>query len=76
MKHIHFKTIDSTNDYLSNNYTELEDMTVVTSDYQTHGKGRLSRTWYGNEKSIMCSVLLKKNLNNIPLNILPLLVAK
>jgi len=76
MKHLHFETIDSTNDYLSNNYTELEDMTVVTTDYQTHGKGRLSRTWYGDEKSIMCSVLLKKNLNNIPLNILPLLVAK
>lgn len=76
MKHIHFKTIDSTNDYLSNNYAKLEHMTVVTTDYQTHGKGRLSRTWYGNKKSIMCSVLLKKNLNNIPLNILPLLVAK
>jgi BirA family biotin operon repressor/biotin-[acetyl-CoA-carboxylase] ligase len=76
MKHIHFKTIDSTNDYLSNHYNDLEDMTVVSTDYQTHGKGRLSRTWYGNEKSIMCSVLLKEHLNEIPINILPLLVAK
>jgi BirA family biotin operon repressor/biotin-[acetyl-CoA-carboxylase] ligase len=76
MKHIHFETIDSTNDYLSNHYNELEDMTVVSTDYQTHGKGRLSRIWYGNEKSIMCSVLLKEHLNDIPINILPLLVAK
>ena len=51
-------------------------MTVVTTDYQTHGKGRLSRVWYGNEKSIMCSILLKEHLRDFPIEILPLLVAK
>lgn len=76
MKHLHFDTINSTNDYLSKHYNELEDMTLVSTNYQTHGKGRMSRVWYGNEQSLMCSLLLKEHLNDIPINILPLLAAK
>ncbi|MDD3712617.1 MAG: biotin--[acetyl-CoA-carboxylase] ligase [Candidatus Izemoplasmatales bacterium] len=76
MNHLHFKEIDSTNAYLSDHYSELEDMTVVTTDYQTNGKGRMNRTWYGDESSILCSILLKDNLNDIEISLIPLLIAK
>ncbi|MDD4070220.1 MAG: biotin--[acetyl-CoA-carboxylase] ligase [Candidatus Izemoplasmatales bacterium] len=75
MNYIHLKSIDSTNTYLYKNYQDLEHMTIVSTDYQTKGKGRMSRIWYGNEKSIMCSILLKEHLNYLG-TILPLMVAK
>lgn len=76
MKRIHFKTIDSTNAYLIKHYQELDHMTVVTTDHQSHGVGRMSSIWYGDEKSILCSILLKDNLNDIDITLLPLLSAK
>lgn len=76
MKRIQFKTIDSTNAYLIKHYQALEHMTVVTTDHQSHGAGRMSSIWYGDEKSILCSILLKDNLNDIDITLLPLLAAK
>ena len=76
MKRIHFKEIDSTNTYLINNYLNLDNMTVVSTDYQREGIGRKNRKWYGDSDSIMCSVLVKENLNKIDISIIPLLIAK
>lgn len=76
MKHIHFKTIDSTNTYLATHYQELDHMTALSSDYQSQGKGRMDRIWYGDEHSIMCSILLKEHLDEKTIMILPLLAAK
>jgi BirA family biotin operon repressor/biotin-[acetyl-CoA-carboxylase] ligase len=76
MKRLHFQHIDSTNAYLTKHYQELEHMTVVTTDHQSHGVGRMSRVWYGDEQSILCSILLKDNLNDIDITLLPLLAAK
>jgi BirA family biotin operon repressor/biotin-[acetyl-CoA-carboxylase] ligase len=76
MKRIHFKEIDSTNTYLINNYENLENMTVVSTDYQKEGIGRMKRVWYGDSDSIMCSILIKENLNEMDISIIPLLIAK
>ena len=76
MKRLHFQHIDSTNAYLTKHYQELEHMTVMTTDHQSHGVGRISSVWYGDEKSILCSILLKDDLSGIDITLLPLLAAK
>lgn len=60
MSVIHFKSIDSTSAYLKRNYKELKNYTVVYSDYQTSGHGRLSRVWQSNNKdNLLFSILIK-----------------
>ena len=75
MKHIHFKTIDSTHNYLSSHYQEYDQMTLVSTDHQTSGIGRLERIWYGNQDSIMCSLLLKDHLDDMKISLIPLCAA-
>lgn len=70
---LQFEEIDSTNAYLKREYSNLKDMTVVTSLHQTQGRGRLSRIWQDDKKSLMFSLLLKENLNPARLSLLPLL---
>ncbi len=45
MKEIHFTEIDSTNRYLKDNYSDIDDLTFVTADYQSAGRGRNQRIW-------------------------------
>lgn len=59
MKLIHFESIDSTNAYLKSNYQNLENLTFVSSDYQTQGKGRNNRRWQANKDNLLFSLLLK-----------------
>ena len=59
MKKIHFNTIDSTNEYLKQNYKNLEDFTFVSADYQTNGRGSNNREWQSeNSKNLLFSFLL------------------
>lgn len=61
MKHIHFDIIDSTNKYLKENYKTLEHLTIVTANYQTHGRGQFDRIWDSNQgENLICSILLKE----------------
>ena len=63
MNLIHFETIDSTNSWLKNNWTQLEDMTFVSADYQTAGRGRRERRWNSPRgESLMFSLLLKDSV--------------
>ena len=58
--HIHFKEIDSTNSYLKNNHSLLNDFTFISADYQTAGKGRNNRTWLSEPgENLIFSFLLK-----------------
>ena len=58
--HIHFKEIDSTNNYLKNGYKLLDDFTFASADYQAHGKGREDRVWQSNNgENLMFSFLIK-----------------
>ena len=59
MKQIHFEVIDSTNTYLKSNYQNLENLTFVSSDYQTQGKGRSNRKWEASKDNLLFSLLLK-----------------
>ena len=57
---VHFKEIDSTNNYLKNSYPLLDDFTFATADYQSHGKGRNDRVWQSNSgENLMFSFLIK-----------------
>ena len=57
---VHFKEIDSTNNYLKNSYRLLDDFTFATADYQSHGKGRNDRVWQSNSgENLMFSFLIK-----------------
>lgn len=70
------KEIDSTNTYLKNNYQEYNHFTVLYTNHQTKGKGRISHNWYDEKgKNLLMSILLKDlSLNNY-LNDLTLVVA-
>ena len=60
MKKIHFKTINSTNTYLKENYLKLPNFTCVSSAHQSHGHGRYNRSWESNEnENLMFSMLIK-----------------
>jgi BirA family biotin operon repressor/biotin-[acetyl-CoA-carboxylase] ligase len=45
--HYHFETIDSTNNWAKSNLNlfNKKDLTVITADYQTDGRGRFNRKW-------------------------------
>ena len=64
MKHIHFKEINSTNTYLKENYSNYENLTVVSAEHQTNGKGRFNRKWIDND-DLLFSILIKENLVKI-----------
>ncbi|HAQ56222.1 MAG TPA: biotin--[acetyl-CoA-carboxylase] ligase [Acholeplasmatales bacterium] len=75
MDHLHFETIDSTNRYLKETYKDHPDGTVLSTAVQTAGRGRLGRTWVGDGKSALFSILLKDRLTLWTIAPLPLLAA-
>lgn len=66
MKSIHLQTVDSTNTYLKDNYSKLENYTFVSTNEQTAGRGRNKRVWKSeNGKNLLFSLLiLDKDLIN------------
>ncbi len=73
MKFLYFEEIDSTNSYLKREYEHLDDMTLVSAGHQFAGKGRLGRKWEDDSSSLVFSILLKENLNEDRISLLPLL---
>lgn len=62
-KIIHFDTIDSTNDYAKKIGNEESEGTVIISEEQTKGRGRLGRNWHSNlSEGIWMSIILKPNI--------------
>lgn len=59
LNRIHFEIIDSTNQYLKDNYLGLDNLTFVSSDIQTKGRGRNNRNWMSEKGNLMFSVLIK-----------------
>lgn len=60
----YFDEIDSTNEYakklIENN---VDEGTLIISNYQTNGKGRFNKSWVGNKgDSIFLSLILKPNI--------------
>ncbi len=65
MKFLFYKKIDSTQDVAYRLALRGEgEGTVVVSDYQTAGRGRLGRKWFASPgKSILCSLILRPNIS-------------
>ena len=60
---IYLESVDSTNNYLKNIAFKAEPFTVVLSDEQTFGKGRLGREWSSQKGAgIFMSILLKPDI--------------
>ncbi|PKK92536.1 MAG: hypothetical protein CVV61_09225, partial [Tenericutes bacterium HGW-Tenericutes-6] len=76
MKKLYVKEIDSTNRYLKSHYDILDHMTWLSTDYQLKGKGTKDRLWFGNEDSLMCSLLLKEDIKKDTVHLIPLLSAQ
>lgn len=61
---IHFETIESTNDYAKKIAEESIDGTIVISEEQTKGRGRIGRKWHSKKgDGIWMSIILKPNMN-------------
>lgn len=62
-KIIHFKTLESTNDYAKQIASTSNEGTVIISEEQTKGRGRLGRLWYSTQgEGIWMSIILKPNI--------------
>lgn len=60
MKYIFLEEIDSTNKYAKENINSIEDKTVIYTNKQTAGRGRLQRSWnYLGADNIYASIVLK-----------------
>lgn len=60
----HFDTISSTNDYAKSIASESLDGTIIISEEQTKGKGRLGRQWHSKiSEGIWMSAILKPNIS-------------
>lgn len=60
---IHLECVDSTNDYLKKIGNGVQEGTVVISEEQTKGKGRLGRNWQSKSKEgIWMSIILKPEI--------------
>jgi BirA family biotin operon repressor/biotin-[acetyl-CoA-carboxylase] ligase len=61
---IHFDTIDSTNDYAKKIAGDMDDGTVIISEEQTKGRGRMGRRWHSRKgDGIWLSIILKPDIN-------------
>ncbi len=60
---IEFDTIESTNEYLKQNYQKLPNFTIVKANYQTKGHGQFGKVWESNyNENLLFSLLIKKDL--------------
>lgn len=64
---VNLSEVDSTNDYMKQNWKLFPNKTVVVADFQTKGRGQFDRTWVSNKKeNLLCSILFKENaINNV-----------
>ncbi|GAA0178146.1 biotin--[acetyl-CoA-carboxylase] ligase [Clostridium sediminicola] len=62
----YYKSLDSTNNFVKSNASRLEDGTVIISEEQTAGRGRLGRYWVSPMyKGVWMSIILRPDLNPI-----------
>lgn len=72
MKHIHFKEIDSTQQYLRSEFDSLikqDSHVLISSDLQTNGLGRKNNHWIDSPGSLAfsCAIPTTEKLSLIPL---------
>lgn len=65
--------ITSTNEYIKEHYETLDNYTIVTANYQTNGRGRMTRVWHSCAgENILMSILIKEINDRTDLNLLSL----
>jgi len=70
---LYFETLDSTQSYLKEHFTQLDDQTVVVAGTQTAGRGRFDRRWISEPGGLYFSVLLKPTKTDFLANITQLM---
>lgn len=56
--------VESTQDFLKNNYKNFPDQTFIYAGYQKSGKGQFDRKWESKKnENLLCSFLIKKSFN-------------
>lgn len=61
---LYFDTIDSTNTKAKELWRDLENGTLIVSEFQDSGRGRLGRSWCSSpKKNILCSIVLKPDID-------------
>lgn len=67
MNIIHFDELDSTNNYAKSNIDDLADKTVISTDIQTKGRGRFTRSWVDlGPDNIFMTFVLKPSKTLLP----------
>ena len=65
--------IPSTNEYIKEHYENLDNYTIVAANYQTNGRGRMTRVWHSTAgENILMSILIKEFNDRTDLNLLSL----
>ena len=65
--------ITSTNEYIKEHYETLDNYTIVTANYQTNGRGRMTRVWHSCAgDNILMSILIKEFNDRTDVNLLSL----
>lgn len=60
---IHFDSIDSTNNYAKNIANDKSNGTIIISEEQVNGRGRLGKYWHSKKcEGIWMSIILKPNM--------------
>ena len=73
---IYCEEIDSTNSFLMKDEEFQEHGTVLLTEFQTKGRGRLDRTWTSaKEQNLLFSILLNKNVSLKKINLYNLTTA-
>lgn len=74
-KVINFDVITSTNQYIKEQYKNLEPFTIINANKQTNGRGRVDRKWESIEgKNLIFSIYLKPKILPEKLPLLSLLI--
>lgn len=59
MRFLKFEEIDSTNNYMKENFKEFENYDIVSAKNQTSGRGRRGNTWLSSDGMALFSFMLK-----------------
>lgn len=60
LKIIELDEVNSTNDYLKDNYHQYDNLTVIKTKFQTKGRGQFERSWESlKDENLLFSMLLK-----------------
>ena len=73
---IELDSVDSTNNYLKNNYHQLPNYTIVKAKHQTKGHGQFGRVWESNDnENLLLSILIKKELPFVMRDANPIIIS-